>query len=280
MKRKGFLVVAVALLFALVGCGAAKVDWELAISGGVSSPLTVTFAELAKMPQKDLTDILMQKSRGEDVTTSWRGVALEELLARAGAGEYVSVTAIASDGYAIEISKDELQDAIVALKDGGKWIASTDPDHGPIRLVAPTTPANRWVYQLTEIQVNAEGGGGVPADADLKITGNVESEVGWTEDKVRSMDATQVEATNKAGEAESYTGVLLSDLLAKATPKDDATTLVFVADDGFTAEVALADVEACQDCIVAFREQGGFSTVLPGFPNNTRVKGLIEIQVK
>jgi DMSO/TMAO reductase YedYZ molybdopterin-dependent catalytic subunit len=282
VNKKVILIIAVLLLFGLVGCGnaAPKVEWQLKISGAVSTPLTVTYAELAKMPQKDLTDILMQKSRGEDVTGSWSGVALEDLLAKAGAGEYVSVTAIASDGYAIEVSKDELQDAIVALKESGKWIQETDPDHGPIRLVAPTTPANRWAYQLTEIQVNAEGGGGVPANAALKITGNVESEVGWTEEKVRSMDAIQVEAANKSGEMESYTGVLLSDLLGKATPKDGATTLVFVGDDGYTAEVPLADLEGCADCIVAFREGGGFSTVFPALANNTQVKGLVEIQVK
>jgi hypothetical protein len=52
------------------------------------------------------------------------------------------------------------------------------------------------------------------------------------------------------------------------------------ADDGYTAEVALADVKACQDCIVSFRKQGGFSTVLPGFPGNVQVKGVIEIQAK
>jgi DMSO/TMAO reductase YedYZ molybdopterin-dependent catalytic subunit len=282
VNKKGLLIIALLLLFGLVGCGnaAPKVDWDLKVSGDVSTPLTVSYAELAKMPQKDLTDILMQKSRGEDTTGSWSGVALEDLLAQAGAWEFASVTAIASDGYAIEIAKDELQDAIVALKENGEWIQTADPDHGPIRLVAPTTPANRWAYQLAELQVNGEGGSGVPANAALKITGNVESEVGWTEEKVRSMDAIQVEAANKSGEMESYTGVLLSDLLGKATPKEDATTLTFVADDGYTAEVPLADLEACQDCIVAFRDGGGFSTVFPGLANNTRVKGLVEIQVK
>ena len=94
------------------------------------------------------------------------------------------------------------------------------------------------------------------------------------------MDTIQAESTNKQGEAQTYTGVLISDLLGKADPKDDATTVVFVADDGYTAEVPLADVEACQDCIVSFRDGGGFSTVLPGFPGNVQVKGVVEIQVK
>jgi hypothetical protein len=44
--------------------------------------------------------------------------------------------------------------------------------------------------------------------------------------------------------------------------------------------VALAEVQASADCIVSSRNQGGFSTVLPGFPGNVRVKGVVEIQVK
>jgi hypothetical protein len=120
----------------------------------------------------------------------------------------------------------------------------------------------------------------VPDDAALKITGDVETEVGWTEEKIRSMDTLDAESTNKDGETKSYTGVRISDLLSKADPKDGATTLVFVADDGYSAEVVLADIEACADCIVSFRNQGGFSIVAPGFPGNVQVKGVVEIQVQ
>ncbi|TFG71799.1 MAG: hypothetical protein E4H27_03855 [Anaerolineales bacterium] len=114
----------------------------------------------------------------------------------------------------------------------------------------------------------------------LKITGSVETEVGWAEDAIRAMDTIEAESTNKDGETSTYTGVLISALLSEAGPKDGATTLTFVADDGYTAEVPLVDIEACADCIVSFRNQGGFSIVAPGFPGNTQVKGVIEIQVK
>jgi hypothetical protein len=273
----------VTLLLALVlsACGAAApdVDWTLDVTGAVSSPLALTYSELVDMPQTDLSDILMEKSLGEDTTGDWSGVALSELLDQAGAGEYVSITAVAADGYAIEISKDELQDAIVALKENREWITEADPDHGPIRMVCPYTPANRWVFQLQALQVNAQAAG-VPDDAALKITGNVETEVGWTEDKIRSMDTIEAESANKQGETSTYTGVRINDLLSKAGPNSVATTLVFVADDGYSAEASLADIQACADCIVSFRNQGGFSIVAPGFPGNVQVKGVVEIQVK
>jgi hypothetical protein len=191
----------------------------------------------------------------------------------------VSITSVAGDGYAIEISKDELQDCIVALKENGEWIAEADPDHGPIRMVCPHTPANRWVFQLQELQVNAEAAG-VPDDAAFKITGSAETEVGWTEEKIRSMDAIDVEYTNKDGETETYTGVRISDLLSKADPKEGAATLAFVADDGYSSEAPLADIEACANCIVAFQNQGGFRIVAPDFPGNVQVKGVVEIQIK
>jgi DMSO/TMAO reductase YedYZ molybdopterin-dependent catalytic subunit len=269
------------LLLALTACGggAPDVDWTLTISGAVTSPLSLNYAELADMPESGLSEILMERSLGEDTVGDWSGVSLNEILTEAGAGEFVSVTALAADGYAIEISRDELQDAVIALKENGEWIALADADHGPIRLVAPHTPANRWVHQLQELQVNAEPAG-VPDNAALKITGSVETEVGWTEDKIRSMDTIQAESTNRAGETKTYTGVRITDLLSKAEPTQDATTVMFIADDGYSAEAPLAELEACPSCIVSFRNQGGFSIVAPDFPGNVQVKRVVEMQVK
>jgi DMSO/TMAO reductase YedYZ molybdopterin-dependent catalytic subunit len=267
------------LLLAACGGAAPDVDWPLRVSGAVSSPLTLSYADLVAMPQTDLSDILMEKSLGEDTTGDWSGVALTEVLDKAGAAEYVSITAVAGDGYAIEINKDELEGAIVALQENGEWIAEADSDHGPIRLVTPLTPANRWVFQLMELHLNSEPAG-VPDDAALKITGNVQTEVGWTEEKILSMDTIEAESTNKEGEVSTYTGVRISDLLSKADPSDGAAAVVFVADDGYTAEVTLAEVLDCADCIVSFRNRGGFSIVMPGFPGNVQVKGVVEIQLK
>jgi DMSO/TMAO reductase YedYZ molybdopterin-dependent catalytic subunit len=149
-----FVLIFAGLLFSACGSGT-KVDWKLKITGAVQKPLELRYQDLEKMPQTELKDILMNKSVGEDETGSWSGVKLEELLSQAGADAgFLTITATASDGYAIEITKDELKDAIVALKQNGEWITKSDPEHGPIRLVCPQTPANRWVFQLTEIQVN------------------------------------------------------------------------------------------------------------------------------
>ena len=124
----------------------------------------------------------------------------------------------------------------------------------------------------------AHGSAEQPAgDVALKITGNVSQEIGWTEEEVQAMEA---QSTNKQGETETYTGVSINKLLEMAGPADDATTVVFVADDGITAEVTLTEVQGCADCIASFRNKGGFSIVAPGFPGDAQVKGVVELQVK
>jgi DMSO/TMAO reductase YedYZ molybdopterin-dependent catalytic subunit len=152
-KYLWMMIVILPMLLSACG-GAPKVDWTLSIDGAVSNPVSFTYAELAKMDMVDLNDVLMEKSRGEDEVRSFSGVPLDKLLEDAGAGDFSTITATAADGYAIELSKDELVDGIVALKQGDDWIVNADPDAGPIRLVFPTTPANRWVFQVTELTVN------------------------------------------------------------------------------------------------------------------------------
>ena len=154
--KKLFWALIIIIPMLLAGCGGVpKVEWELSISGEVSNPVTYTFAELTKMDMVDLDEVYMEKSRGEDEVRSFIGISLDALLEAAGASEdYSTITAIAGDGYAIEISKDEMADGIVAMKQSGNWIVDEDPDAGPIRLVFPLTPANRWVFQIQEIIVN------------------------------------------------------------------------------------------------------------------------------
>lgn len=120
----------------------------------------------------------------------------------------------------------------------------------------------------------------VSVEGDLMVTGLVDTEMGWTEDEVRAMETMDAVGANSSGDSETYTGVSIVSLLNLAGVKNKATTLVIVADDGYSVEVALADVMACTDCILSFRTKGGFSSVLPGFPKNTGVKGVVDLQVK
>jgi len=140
-------------------------------------------------------------------------------------------------------------------------------------LFIPDSPAWREAHP-------AEPTAAPAAMAALKVTGKVTNEMAWSEDEVKAMTTIDVEATNKQGATETYTGVLIADLLNLAAPLPEAAKVVFVADDGFTAEATLAEVLACTNCIVSFRSQGGFSIVMPGYPGSMQVKGVIELRVE
>jgi DMSO/TMAO reductase YedYZ molybdopterin-dependent catalytic subunit len=151
----GALLLSLVAAVALAGCtGAPKVDWDLSVTGSVGNPITVSYADLVKMDQVDLTDLLMEKSMGEDEVHSWSGASLEAILKEAQASDLSGgITAVAADGYAVDVPQEELKGAIVALKRDGEWITDVEADKGPIRLVCPETPANRWVFQIREINV-------------------------------------------------------------------------------------------------------------------------------
>ena len=116
--------------------------------------------------------------------------------------------------------------------------------------------------------------------AALKITGRVGKEMASTEEPVRAMPTMDVQSRNKQGQTSMYTGVSISVLLEMAGVQAEASTVVFAADDGSSAEAHRTDVQACQDCIISFRNKGGFSVVMPDFPSDVQVKGVVEIQVQ
>ena len=154
MKRKVWLIViALLAISVLAACGpkAPDVDWELKITGAVSDPLTLSYADLAKRDQVTLTDVVMRKSQGEDTTNDWSGVELAPLLEEAGvSADATVIVATASDGYAREIPLADMGGAIIALQQDGEWIAD-DAESGPIRLVVPDLPANNWLFQVVEL---------------------------------------------------------------------------------------------------------------------------------
>jgi tungstate transport system substrate-binding protein len=246
-------------------------DFALKISG-LAQELAWAEDELKAM---DTLDVDYTDKDG--AVTTYTGVPINTLLEMAGAGEGATLVLVASDGYAAEIALADVQSC-------DNCIVAFDPEDG-LRSVLPEQSGKLQVKGLVEIQIQGGSGGeapagGIPENAALKITGNAGQEIGWLEEDVRAMETMDAESTNKDGQATTYTGVSLNKLLDMAGPAADASTVVYVADDGYTAEVSLAEVQACEDCIASFRNQGGFSIVMPGFPGNLQVKGVIEIQVK
>jgi len=135
---------------------------ELRIGGAVQTPLTLTAADLKKMPRKTLAVTNPHSQKKE----TYEGVALEEILRKAGAlnGEQMRGPAMttyvvfeATDDYRVVFSLAELDSGIL---DNDIIIADTMngahlPEKvGPFRLIAPREkrPA-RWIRMLKSITV-------------------------------------------------------------------------------------------------------------------------------
>ena len=137
---------------------------QLKISGAVSTPLSLTVADLKSLPRTTIHVTNPHENKSE----TYEGVLLEELLQRAGVphgdqlrGKLMStfVIAEAEDGYKVVFALAELDSGITNSEvlvadtvDG----ALLDSKRGPFRLVAPhdKRPA-RWVRMLKSITVFA-----------------------------------------------------------------------------------------------------------------------------
>ena len=134
----------------------------LTIGGDVTTPLTISLAELEKMPQTTLSVVNPHNHKPE----KYEGVPLDTLLQQCGVphgeairGKWMSayVLVTAADGYRVVYSLAELDpgfldsDVLVADQMNG---AALGPREGPLKLVAPRDkrPA-RWVRMLKSITV-------------------------------------------------------------------------------------------------------------------------------
>jgi DMSO/TMAO reductase YedYZ molybdopterin-dependent catalytic subunit len=134
----------------------------LHVSGAVSKPLALSLQDLAAMPRTKVT------AKEHDLTAIYEGVALAEILQRAGApmggllrgkamASYVLVTA--HDGYRVVFSLPELdpdftvvsKQIILADTADGKPLAEKA---GPVRIVVPQEKKGaRWIRMVESIEV-------------------------------------------------------------------------------------------------------------------------------
>jgi DMSO/TMAO reductase YedYZ molybdopterin-dependent catalytic subunit len=113
-------------------------NWDLGIFGGVENRLRLSWDELMAMPQKEVKTDIHCVTRWSKLDTVWRGVAVTDLLDRAGVKPDVThVMAYSDGGYTtnmpLEVITDD--DVLVAHTFGGKPL---EREHGaPLRLLVP-----------------------------------------------------------------------------------------------------------------------------------------------
>ncbi|NTV36465.1 MAG: molybdopterin-dependent oxidoreductase [Anaerolineaceae bacterium] len=117
--------------------------------------------------------------------------------------------------------------------------------------------------------------------APLVITGMVGKELSLSDADLHGLKVENLSAEHPKKGKMDYTGVRMSELLAKAEVKPEAKTLTFISSDGFTAEIDLATLNACADCMLAFSDTpGDYSAVMPGQSSKLWAKAVVKIEIK
>ncbi|GAP12964.1 sulfite oxidase [Longilinea arvoryzae] len=201
-----------------------------------------------------------------------------------------TIELVAADGTSVTLNSADIKEnnaILLANKVNGNQL--TDKDF-PLRLVGSGLDGKQSVGGIVKLilhfnETAAEGQAATPAVAPageeaLKLTGLVNAEQSWSLDMLKALDVVKLQLEHPKKGMTDYEGVRLNDLLTLAGLKADATSLIFTAADGFTAEVKLADVQACKDCLVAFDDDGSLKLAMPGMDSGVWVKTLTQIEVK
>lgn len=155
--------------------------WRLNVRGLVEKPLSLSLADLERMPQTTVEAVLQCAGNGRGLfkpsvpgvqwrygamgNAEWTGVRLKDVLALAGlkkeaafvqlqGAERPTMDATPAFIRALPVAKSLHADTLLALKMNGSPLA---PDRGrPIRIVVPGWVGDDWVRALVDIEVRAD----------------------------------------------------------------------------------------------------------------------------
>jgi DMSO/TMAO reductase YedYZ molybdopterin-dependent catalytic subunit len=240
---------------------------------------------------------------GVDDQIEHEGLAYNDKLADIG---YL-IQIVATDGYSVTLDSaitKRNNDLLVAYVVNGNPL----PDkYFPLRLVGNQLQKNQMIGAIDSInliidpKLAAELKVALPSPTveptpeptkpaepaaaleagDFLMTGAVEQEVLLKESDLKALNVVKITAEHPKKSKMDFEGVLLSELFAMAKPKPEATKVVVTASDGFSTEIALADIIACPKCLLGFTDQPGvYQLVMPDLPSNTWVKQVVKIEFK
>jgi DMSO/TMAO reductase YedYZ molybdopterin-dependent catalytic subunit len=256
----------------------ATMDYSVKVTGG-STPVTLTYADLRAMQLKEMKDVSVVNSVGTVTSGTYVGVPLIDIVNKAGlpAGD-VSFTAVASDGYKIDYTKDLFDAGILALKTDGTPNTAGINDKYPISFVFSGGEKNMWIKTPVEIKII----GGAAEPVALYISGaNVTSKPTFTLSALRNLTAQTktITTTDSKNNTVTATGILLNYLLDQAGPKSDMVQFISGDASGFSKNVSLTAIHNSPDAIVAIDENGMLRDIIPGQPSNTWVSNLTKIRI-
>jgi len=136
-------------------------QWDVTVRGLVDEPFTIGLAELREMPAVTLTYDIHCVTKWSKFDTTWTGVRIRDLLARAGVQKRAThVIEHAEFGYTTNVPLGDIttDEALLAYAFAGEDI---EPIHGgPVRVVVPHLyfwKSAKWVRELELVDRDQPG---------------------------------------------------------------------------------------------------------------------------
>lgn len=135
--------------------GTSAASYQIVITGGNVSPVTVTYADLRGMKTTELKNATMVKMNGVPITSDWVGVPLADILAKAGlpAGN-LTLTMTAPDGFQSVYPLSDLDGAMLGLEKNGTMLDADVNGDNPIQLVIDQQIGHDWIKVPTAINIS------------------------------------------------------------------------------------------------------------------------------
>lgn len=285
----------------------ARADWFLQLEGAITEEMDRATFESGSAPNchgKTWTDAdgnvwtgipfyyLMGRVDDENKHES---AAFNYDLAQAG----YEVHLVAADGYEVVFDSTRLaRNKMIILA----YLMNDQPledKYFPLRLVGDDLEKSEMIGAVTRVVLKLDDVAAQPTEAaeetpaaeeetanpelqagTLHVMGLVGTETSFTAEQLQAMGVMQLTAEHPKKGSMDFEGVPLAKVLEQVAPQADAATVVLTSGDGYTVEVAAADVVACAECLVTIEDDGLFNLVMPGMQSSAWAKDIRLIRFK
>ncbi len=273
--------------------------WTVDLIGAVSEPMSLATFDSGAAPYCHMA------SWTDDKGHFWSGIPLYYLIGRvdddkkhgengfrddlAQAGYTIDV--ISANGYKVTLDSRTVMrndNIIVANHMDGEDLSGED---FPLHLVGSYLSKKQMVGGISKIVINFPTGiraktstetqapmGEIPAvrgpdKATVTLIGLIDDEKTLTVDDLIAFGVVNTTLEHPMEGDMKVTGVPFNKVLASVSIKPMARTIAFIQKDGFTLYVSLADLQACDRCLLGWNEEM-FNAYLPGFELTFWAEGL------
>ena len=112
----------------------------------------------------------------------------------------------------------------------------------------------------------------------MEVKGLVDNPTTLALADLQAMNVVTITAEHPKKGAQEFTGVLLSEIIAKVGVQSGATVLDIGASDGYMGEVTLAELDP--NSMIAISEDGTLNAVMPGQSGKAWVNDIITLEFK